>query len=139
MHPTTKLYRPVGIKEMELIIHADRCAFPPRLDWQPIFYPVLNFEYAAEIAQQWNTTDEASGYCGIVTSFEVLSSYLEQFEVQNVGYTHHDELWVPAEELDTFNANIQGQIQIEAIYYGDQFRGFDEHLGKQIRALIDLK
>lgn len=78
-------------------------------------------------------------YCGIVTSFEVLSTYLEQFEVQNVGYIHHNELWVPAEELANFNTNIQGRIQIEAIYYGDQFRGFEENVGKQIGELIDLK
>lgn len=49
------LYRPVGIKELELIALSDWAAFPPRLPHQPIFYPVLNFQYAAQIARDWNT------------------------------------------------------------------------------------
>ncbi|MBK5721430.1 hypothetical protein JGH11_11150 [Dysgonomonas sp. Marseille-P4677] len=63
----TTLYRPVGLKELQLIIDLDFKAFPPRLEWQPIFYPVLNQEYAEQIAEKWNTKDEFSGYCGIVT------------------------------------------------------------------------
>jgi len=46
------LYRPVGIKELELIERLDWKAFPPRLDWQPIFYPVLNQPYAEQIARE---------------------------------------------------------------------------------------
>ena len=45
------LYRPVGINELNKIIDLDFLGFPPRLEWQPIFYPVLNFEYAEQIAQ----------------------------------------------------------------------------------------
>ncbi len=45
------LFRPVGTKELELIAQLDFCAFPPRLEIQPIFYPVLNFDYAAQIAR----------------------------------------------------------------------------------------
>ncbi len=41
-----KLYRPVGTKELELVIRSGNKAFPPRLPEQPIFYPVLNEEYA---------------------------------------------------------------------------------------------
>jgi hypothetical protein len=40
------LYRPVGLKELELIVQADFRAFPPRLPEQPIFYLVLNIEAA---------------------------------------------------------------------------------------------
>jgi hypothetical protein len=47
---TTTLYRPVGQKEMEIIAVSGFRCFPPRLDWQPIFYPVLNEEYASFIA-----------------------------------------------------------------------------------------
>lgn len=123
---TTKLYRPVGLKEMELILNADAKAFPPRLEWQPIFYPVMNFEYAAEIATQWNTIDEASGFCGIVTVFNLSTAYLQEFEVQNVGYTHHNELWVPADQLAEFNSHIVGIIRIDAIYYGANYTGILE-------------
>lgn len=44
---------------------------PPRLEHQPIFYPVTNEEYAIQIARDWNTGDEASGFVGYVTRFEV--------------------------------------------------------------------
>ena len=45
----TTLYRPIGIKELQLLIDLDFKAFPPRLEWQPIFYPVMNQEYAEQI------------------------------------------------------------------------------------------
>ena len=47
---TRTLYRPVGLRELQLILDAEARAFPPRLAAQPIFYPVLNREYAEEIA-----------------------------------------------------------------------------------------
>ncbi|MDQ3711150.1 MAG: hypothetical protein M3388_02900 [Acidobacteriota bacterium] len=37
------LYRPVGLKELELIYDSGFSEFPPRLPHQPFFYPVLNF------------------------------------------------------------------------------------------------
>ena len=40
------LYRPVGLKELELIYDSGMRAFPARLPQQPIFYPVLDLEYA---------------------------------------------------------------------------------------------
>jgi hypothetical protein len=45
------LYRPVGLAELRLIAQSGWRAFPPRLPDQPIFYPVLNFPYAEEIAR----------------------------------------------------------------------------------------
>jgi hypothetical protein len=50
-HETTILYRPTGEHELALIAESDYSAFPPRLSWQPIFYPVLFEEYAAQIAR----------------------------------------------------------------------------------------
>lgn len=114
---TTKLYRPVGLKEMELIAGTDYKLFPPRLDWQPIFYPVTNQEYAEQIAFEWNTVDEFSGFIGIVTAFEVKTAFLEKYEVQNVGDKNHNELWIPSEELNDFNSNIIGGIQIVNVYF----------------------
>ena len=49
------LYRPVGEQELALIRESGYTAFPPRLPEQPIFYPVLNEQYAVEIASKWNT------------------------------------------------------------------------------------
>lgn len=119
----TRLWRPVGLKELELIELSGWKKFPPRLTWQPIFYPVLNFEYAAQIARDWNTNDPNSDYSGFVTTFEIPTEYFQSFEVQNVGGHQHNELWVPAEQLEEFNAKIQEPIKVEAAYYGDKYAG----------------
>jgi hypothetical protein len=109
---TTTLYRPVGQKELDLIRESDWRCFPPRLSWQPIFYPVLNEEYAIQIAREWNTKDEASGFVGYVLRFEVRKDYISRFEPQQVGGQTHVEYWIPAEELDEFNENIIGRIEL---------------------------
>lgn len=111
---TMTLYRPVGARELELIAASGYRAFPPRLAQQPIFYPVLNEEYAVQIARDWNTKDEASGYVGFVTRFRVDAAFAGRHEPQTVGASMHRELWVPAEELDVFNAHIVGLIDVIA-------------------------
>ena len=116
------LYRPVGFQELKLIAESGHRRFPPRLSDQPIFYPVLNFEYARQIAEGWNTKHNDPP-CGFVTRFEIDDEYAKQFPVQIVGGREHQELWVPAEELETFNAHITGPITVEAAYYGDRYRG----------------
>ena len=108
----TLLYRPVGQKELDLIAQADFRAFPPRLEGQPIFYPVLNEEYASFIAREWNTVDEASGNVGYVLRFAVNSAYLARFTVQKVGSATALEYWIPAEQLNEFNSNIIGKIEL---------------------------
>ena len=106
---TRTLYRPVGPAELDLIEASGWKAFPPRLPEQPIFYPVLNRDYAVQIARGWNVKDSGSGY---VTRFEVDSEYLGQFPRQVVGASVHEELWIPAEELPRFNSNIVGLIEV---------------------------
>lgn len=119
----TTLYRPIGLKELQLIIDSGYKKFPPRLTWQPIFYPVLNQAYAEQIALEWNTNDEFSGYCGIVTAFTLSTVYLQQFPIQNVGAKIHEELWVPSEELEAFNNQIIGDIEIIKVFVSKQFDG----------------
>jgi len=119
---TVTLYRPVGLKELELIMQSGWKKFPPRLEWQPIFYPVLNQPYAAQIASQWNTRDEFSGYCGIVLEFLVDAEFCSKYEVQNVGGAIHNELWVPAEELEEFNSHLVGSIRMVDAYFGDGYQ-----------------
>lgn len=106
---TTTCYRPTGPNELALVAELDWEAWPPRLPEQPIFYPVTNQKYAEEIAEKWNVP--ASG-AGFVTRFEVLTSYLERFEIQKVGGRHHTEWWVPAEDLPEFNKQIVGKIEV---------------------------
>ncbi len=118
---TQTLYRPVGLKELELIADSNWKAFPPRLDWQPIFYPVLNQAYAEQIALEWNTQDAFSGYCGIVTRFNIQKEYLRRFNIENVGAAMHNELWIPAAELGIFNEHITGTIEIVTAFFGPDF------------------
>lgn len=106
----TTLYRPVGQKELDLIRTTG--VFPPRLPHQPIFYPVLNEDYAIQIARDWNTKDEASGFKGFVIRFQVRTAFLEKYPVQQVGGKVHQEYWIPAEELQAFNENIVGCLEV---------------------------
>jgi len=81
-------------------------------------YPVLDEEYAREIAERWNTKDEQSGYAGYVTRFQVRSSFLEQFPVKQVGDARHCELWIPAESVEDMNRNLVGKIEVIAEFSG---------------------
>lgn len=123
MRTLRTLYRPVGVKELALIQQSGWHEFPPRLDWQPIFYPVLNEDYATQIARDWNAKDAASGDAGFVTAFDVDADYLAQFAEHVVGNALHRELWIPAEELAAFNAQIRGTIRVTAAFYGDAYTG----------------
>lgn len=117
-----RLYRPVGIKELVKIIALDFKGFPPRLTWQPIFYPVLNQEYAEQIARDWNTKDEFSGFAGYVTAFDVPISFYEKYPVQTVGGEIHQELWIPAEDVAEMNSLIINQIKIVNAFFGEKYQ-----------------
>jgi len=118
MNDTTTLYRPVGQKELDLIQELEYSAFPPRLPEQPIFYPVLNQEYATQIARDWNAkyNQPKRGY---VTKFEVRNGFLDRYEIRTVGSSVHQEYWIPAEDLPELNRNIVGKIEVVAEFLGD--------------------
>ncbi|MES1202385.1 MAG: ADP-ribosylation/crystallin J1 [Pseudomonadota bacterium] len=91
--------------------------FPPRLAEQPIFYPVLNFQYAEQIARDWNSTRADSDYSGFVVEFEVADAVASRYPAQTAGAADvHRELWVPAEELDAFNGAIESTVRVAATY-----------------------
>ncbi len=112
------LYRPVGQKELDLICASGWTEFPPRLDGQPIFYPVLTEDYATRIARDWNTRDHDNGGVGYVLEFQVDDAFLDGYDVQEAGGREHLEYWIPAEDLDEFNSHIQGSIVVTAEYRG---------------------
>ena len=101
---------------MRLVREAGWRAWPPRLPDQPIFYPVTTFEYAEKIARDWNSTRAKPDNFGFVTKFEVSDAISEKYPVEDAGGRSHQELWVPAEELEEFNACIVGEIEVVAIY-----------------------
>ena len=117
MTDTILLYRPVGPAELDLIRAADWKRFPPRLPDQPIFYPVVQEEYARKIARDWNVPSSGSGY---VTRFHVRADHLAQYGEQLAGGTQHTEYWIPAERLDEFNDNIVGLIEVIAEFHKDR-------------------
>ena len=117
MDKTVTLYRPSGKNELALIEASGFSAFPPRLPEQPIFYPVLNEEYATQIARDWNAKYNADKV-GYVTKFEVRKDFLDNYEVKIVGGAVHEEYWIPAEDLEEFNRNIVGKIEVIAEFKG---------------------
>ena len=107
------LFRPVGHQELELIKQSNHSRFPPRLAEQPIFYPVVTEEYAIQIAREWNAKYNDPKF-GCVTRFRVRRSFLARYEEKTVGGEIHREYWIPAEDLDEFNRNIVGGIEVIA-------------------------
>ena len=115
----TILYRPVGPKELALIAASGHREFPPRLPGQPIFYPVLNEEYARQIARDWNVPASGAGY---VTRFAVRNEFVARYPIQTVGASVHQELWIPAEDLVEMNRHIVGLIEVIGEYKGETKR-----------------
>jgi hypothetical protein len=113
----TTLFRPVGQAELDLVAASGFRRFPPRLAAQPIFYPVLTEAYAVEIARDWNTRDEASGFVGYVLQFRVDSEFFTRYPERIAGAARHRELWVPSEELEEFNLHIRGPIEVVAEFH----------------------
>lgn len=122
MTKTVTLYRPVGPAELKLIEEANWQAFPPRLPDQPIFYPVLNEDYAVQIARDWNVVASGSGF---VTRFDVDAEFASRYERQVVGGREHEELWVPAEELPELNEHIVGRIEVIREFQAEDRRSED--------------
>ncbi|WP_395789281.1 hypothetical protein [Aquimonas sp.] len=111
---TVVLYRPTGPSELALVRASGNLRWPPRLPDQPIFYPVTNEAYAAQIAREWNVPASGSGY---VTRFHVRREFMQRYPVQTVGGREHSEWWVPAEELEALNDNIVGEIEVIAEFH----------------------
>ncbi|MFD4507842.1 hypothetical protein [Streptomyces sp. NPDC058457] len=107
--PTTTLWRPTGPVELGLVRELEWRTWPPRLPEQPIFYPVLDEDYAIRIARDWNVKHDGAGF---VTRFGVDAEFLRRYPVRQAGGSTILELWVPAEELDEFNAHIVGTIEV---------------------------
>ena len=58
-------------------------------------------------------------YLDEAEQFEVRTDYLEKFPVQRAGSSEHLEYWIPADQLNEFNQNIVGKIEVIAEFRGD--------------------
>ncbi|HET6594017.1 MAG TPA: tetratricopeptide repeat protein [Anaerolineales bacterium] len=130
------LYRPVSLQELQLIYDSGMKAFPARLPQQPIFYPVLQLEYARQVASSWNVKN--GQFAGYVTQFKVEDEYIGQFEEHTVSGTQYQELWIPAEKVEEFNEHISGHIKVLEAYFEESFQGFvPEKFGLQGKNAVD--
>ena len=130
------LYRPVGFQELGLIYDSGMKSFPARLPQQPIFYPVLDLDYARQTASSWNTQNK--GYAGYVTQFKVEEEYISRFETHTVGDSQYQEFWIPAGEIEEFNRHILGHIKVVEAHFGDGFQGFiPEQFGLQRKNAVE--
>jgi hypothetical protein len=110
------LWRPTGPEELALVEASGWREWPPRLPEQPIFYPVLNQEYATMIAPDWNVKHSGSGY---MTRFRVRRLFLDRYETHQVGGRTIMEYWIPAEDLVELNTSIVGLVEVVAEYHQD--------------------
>ena len=118
------LYRPVGLRELELIAASGYREYPPRFVWQPIFYPVVTREYARAIIAQWNSKESEAGHCGFITEFDIEDEFVARYPVQQLGGGRiYRELWVPAADLAEWNEHIIGVIRVIESVYGEGFIG----------------
>lgn len=118
------LFRPVGLRELELIAASSWREYPPRFAWQPIFYPVVTREYARTIVTQWNSKESEAGLCGFVTEFEIDDEFVSRYPIQQLGGGPvFRELWVPSAELAEFNAHIRCPIRVVDAVYGAGYAG----------------
>ncbi|MFK7755212.1 MAG: hypothetical protein AB8B51_22025 [Sedimentitalea sp.] len=67
-----------------------------------------------------------------MTSFDISAKCAARYPVQDAGGRAHRELWVPAEDLDSFNHDITSDIQVVAALRNKQPIDLDTAL-----ALID--
>lgn len=74
---------------------------------------MLSEAYARKIACDWNVP--ASGV-GHVTRFAVRKSFMDRYEVHQVGGQTILEYWIPAEDLEELNDNLIGLIELVATY-----------------------
>ena len=107
---TVIVFRPIGPEELKLLEANGWRRWLARLPHQPIFYPMTNEEYARDRIEV-----ERRGVRTVyVARFRVRRSFMDRYEIPQVGASHHAEWWIPAEDLDDLNDNIVGTIELIA-------------------------
>jgi hypothetical protein len=55
---------------------------------------------------------------GMFLRFGVRNAFLSKYPVRTVGSSEHREYWIPAEDLEQFNDNLVGRIEVVAEFPG---------------------
>ncbi len=105
-----KLFRPVGEKEFRLIQQNGFKSFPARIPGRREMNLALNKEYAAQIASKRSTQDNRN----YVLELEADDSYISWFNTKTAD--GHQELNIPAEQIDEFNSHIIGLISVAGVF-----------------------
>jgi len=124
---TVTLYQPVSMEELQAIRTSNWTEFPPHDPEQPIFRPVTDEDFAAQLARDWNAvhTTYRRGY---VVRFAVSQAFMSAYANKAAGVRGHEEYWIPTEDLSLLNAAIQGQIAVAGTFSGldAEYRRFNE-------------
>jgi hypothetical protein len=116
MNTQTILYKPLSPTQLAAVIRANWLSFSPDTPGQKIFYPKLHLDYAEKIARQWDAIEYSVGF---VVRFIVPSTFINRYDLQSVGYDEHSEYKVPIDELELFNHQIMGKIELVSAFTSD--------------------
>ena len=58
-----------------------------------------------------------------LTRFDLDADYRSRFKLRQVGARQHQELWVPAEDLDACNNQLLDPIRVDAGFFGNSYVG----------------
>src|SRR5436190_17268758 len=73
---------------------------------------LLSEHYAVQIARDWDTKDERSGFVGYVLRFNVKRSFLNNYEIHTAGNSERREYRTPVADFERFDENIGGNIGV---------------------------
>lgn len=117
------MYRPVGLREMMMVLDSGNRRFPDREQGQSVFYPTYSAVHATQMARDWHTKDPYAGFAGFVTAFDMEEEYLQALPLTDRNGKKRQELKIPSSDLAEFNTHIQGPIRITKCFFGAGYTG----------------
>ena len=108
------LGRPTGSEELALVEASGWREWPPRLPDSRSSTPCSTRNTPPRLPATGTSLHSRAGY---VTRFQVLRSFLDQYEVHQAGGKTILEYWIPAKDLPALNASIVGTIEVTAKYH----------------------
>ena len=117
-----KLYRPVGLTELEAIAATNYRGFPKGRGADSGIDLMLDREQAERMARDWHTNDAVSGFVGFLTELDLPFSLLGRYGITNAT-SDHRMLRIPSDDLDRLVARLPEPIRIVQHFTGSRFSG----------------